>query len=128
MRLDLLTPVAHLGESPVRLGLGLRRSYFTGTYEFIGGNEIFDIESNAWGVGLLLETALAVSDRLDFTLQAGADHYFDSTLAGHDTTYDPDGDHSNPRDGYDYDSADDAVNQPSLEFFGLIGLRLHLGR
>jgi len=68
-----------------------------------------------------------VTDTVDFTLQAGLDHFFDASLEGHDTTYDPDGDHANPRDGYDYDSADDAVNQPTLEFFGLIGLRIGLG-
>ncbi|MEZ4386149.1 MAG: hypothetical protein R3D98_00960 [Candidatus Krumholzibacteriia bacterium] len=127
-RLDLLHPIGSFASAPLHLGLGLRRSSFTGTYDFIGGNEKFDVTSSAWGVGAFLETAFAVSDRVDFTLKAGLDHFFDAPLKGHDTTYSPDGDDANPRDGYDFGSADDAVNQPTLEFFGLMGLQLHFGR
>lgn len=126
-RLDLMLPLTEIGRSPVSVGAGLRRASFTGTYNFIGGNEKFDVTSSQWGVGLFLETAFAVSDQLDFMITAGADHFFDAALAGHDTTYDPDGDHANPRDGYDYESADDAINQPTFEFHGLLGLRLRLG-
>ncbi|MBD3221403.1 hypothetical protein GF314_09180 [bacterium] len=126
-RLDLMTPLTEIGGSPVSVGLGLRHASFTGTFNFVGGNEKFDVTSSQWGVGLFLETAFAVSDRLDFMITAGADHFLDAALEGHDTTYDPDGDHANPRDGYDFESADDAVNQPTLEFHGLLGLRLRLG-
>ena len=126
-RLDLLHPVGSFAGAPLRLGVGLRRSSFTGTFDFVGGNEKFDVTTQMWGAGVLLESAFPVTDTVDFTLQAGLDHFFDASLEGHDTTYDPDGDHANPRDGYDYDSADDAVNQPTLEFFGLIGLRVGLG-
>lgn len=126
-RLDLLYPLTLLDNVPMQIGVGIRRAAFTGTFNYIGGNEKFDVSSDTWGVGLILDAAFAISDRADFTLQAGIDHFFDAPLEGHDTTYDPDGDHINPRDGYDFSSADDAINQPLLEFYGLIGLRLRLG-
>jgi len=127
LRLDLLYPVARVGPAPVRLGAGVRRAWFAGTFDFVGGNEAFDVTASPWGVGLLLDAGFAVSDRLDFALQLGLDRYFDSRLEGHDTAYEPDGDHVNPRDGYGWEDADEAVHQPQLEVFGLIGLRLRLG-
>jgi len=128
LRLDLLFHVARLGQAPVHLGVGPRKAFFTGTYDFVGGNETFDVTSDPWGAGAFLDTGLAISDRVDFTLQLGVDYYFDARLEGHDTAYEPDGDDVNPRDDYTWDDADDAVNQPQLEWFGLIGLRLRLGR
>ena len=65
--------------------------------------------------------------RVDFTVGLGADYYFDSTLEGHDTSYSPDDDNVNPHEDYDWNSADDAINQPSLEIVGLIGVRWRLG-
>lgn len=126
-RLDLLRPVGQFAGMPLRLGVGLRRAAFTSTFDYVGGNEKFDVTAGLWGVGALVESAFPVTDTVDFTLQAGLDHFFDAELEGHDTAYSPDGDHTNPRDGYDFDSADDAVNQPALEFFGLIGVRVRLG-
>jgi hypothetical protein len=43
-----------------------------------------------------------------------------------DTTYSPDGDHVNPRATQNYDTANEAINQPTLEFYALIALRLSL--
>lgn len=126
LRLDLLHPVGQFASAPVHLGVGLRRSWFTGTFDYVGGNEKFDVTTAAWGVGLFLDVPFAVSDRVDFALQAGLDHFFAAPLEGHDTTYSPDGDHANPRADQDYDTADDAINQPTLELFALITLRLTL--
>lgn len=126
LRLDLLHPLGRVASAPVHLGVGLRRSWFTGTFDFVGGNEKFDVTSSSWGVGLFLDAPFAVSDRVDFTLQAGLDHFFDAPLEGHDTTYSPDGDHVNPRANQDYETANNAINQPTLEFFALIALRLSL--
>ncbi len=127
LRLDLLLPVAHLGQTPVRLGVGPRRAFFTGTFDFVGGNEKFDVTSSPWGVGGFLDAGFAVSDRIDFALQLGLDHYFSAKLEGHDTAYEPDGDHVNARQDYGWSDADDAIAQPALEWFGLIGLRMRLG-
>jgi hypothetical protein len=127
VRLDLLLPVTELGRAPVRLGAGVRRAWFTGTYDFVGGNEMFDVTSSPWGVGVFADVGFAMSDRVDFALQAGLDSFFDARLEGHDTAYEPDGDDVNPRDGYTYDDADEAIGQPQLEWYGLVGLRIALG-
>jgi hypothetical protein len=127
LRLDLLFPVATLGRTPLHLGLGARKAFFTGSFDYVGGNEKFDVTSDPWGVGAFLEAGFTVSDRLDFTLQLGLDQYFKSRLEGHDTAYEPDGDDVNPREDYTYDDADAAINQPKTEWFGLVGLRLGFG-
>ena len=128
MRLDLLVPVAHVGRTPVQLGLGVRRAYFSGSFDFVGGNETFEIDSNPWGAGFFAETVHVVSDRVDFSLQLGLDYFFDARIEGHDTAYEPDGDNVNPRNDYTWDDADEAVNQPTIEPFGMIGVRFRLGR
>lgn len=69
-----------------------------------------------------LETRFAISDKTSFQLQLGVDYYQEVELAGHDTIYTPDGDHVNPRDGYNYSDADEAVDQPSVEILGMMGL------
>lgn len=127
LRFDVTHPIAHLGPSPVNLGFGVRKAYFTGTFDYVGGNENFDVTGRPWGVGMVLDAAFALSDRVEVTAMAGADYYFDATLEGHDTAYSPDGDDVNPREGYDFGSADDAINQPSVEILALVGLRWRLG-
>jgi len=128
LRFDLLLPIARVDQTPVRLGVGARRAFFTGTFDFVGGNEKFDVTSKSWGVGAFLDIGFVMSSRLDFCLQLGFDHFFAARLEGHDTAYEPDGDHVNARNDYGWSEADAAVNQPSLEWFGLIGLRMRLGR
>jgi len=127
VRLDLLFHLTRIGPVPVHLGVGARRASFTGTFDFVGGNEKFDVKSDPWGAGVLLEAPLAISDRVDFALQLGVDHYFDAKLEGHDTIYAPDGDHVNDREDYGYEDADDAVDQPGWEVLGLVGVRIRLG-
>ncbi len=127
VRLDLMFPIAKLGSAPLHLGVGGRKGFFTATFDFVGGNEKFDVVSNPWGVGAFVEAAFEISDRVDFTLQLGVDHFFKSRLEGHDTAYEPDGDDVNPRNDYTWDDADEAVNQPRTEPFGLLSLRVRLG-
>lgn len=127
VRLDLLFPAAELKTIPVQVGAGVRKAFFAGTFNFVGGNEKFDVTSAPWGAGAFAESAFEVSDRVDLTLQLGADYFFKSRLEGHDTAYEPDGDDVNPRNDYTWDDANDAVNQPRLEWFGMIALRLRLG-
>lgn len=128
MRLDLVHPFARLGEVPVNLGVGVRKAWFTGTFDYVGGNENFDVTCRPWGLGFLLDTAFAVGDRADFTLAMGLDHYFGSTLEGHDTAYSPDGSIVNQTEDYTWEQADDAINQPKWEAIAGLGLRWRLGR
>jgi hypothetical protein len=106
---------------------GVRYAQFTSNFKFIGGNEDFDVTSNQWGIGLGLEGYFDISSRLEFMVGGGFDYFFDSTLKGHDTEYNPDGDHVNPRNDYTYDDANDAINQPTFIGRALIGLSYRFG-
>lgn len=120
-RLDFMYPTHWFGlKRAFALG-GVRHSRFTGTFNYVGGNEKFDVTTNQWGLGFGIETYFAMSRRVDLILAGGVDHYFESTLSGHDTSYSPDGESVNGRDGYDYDTADDAINQPKT------GVRVMMG-
>ncbi len=122
-RFDLMFPAFTVGPQTLYLFAGPRYASYTANYNFIGGNEVFDIGSDTWGGGLGFESWFAVGNGSDFVLQLGLDWYADAAISGHDTSYLPSGDHVNPRDGYDYDSADDAIDQPSLELLGMMGMR-----
>lgn len=127
-RLDLLRELDWGPLAGTRFFAGPRYASFTGTFNFIGGNEKFDVTSSHWGWGAGLERRWAMSERWGFTLAGGADYYLASELTGHDTSYAPDGEDVNARDGYDYDTADEAINQPKLEWRLGLGLDLRLGR
>lgn len=127
LRLDLVRPVGHLGRAPLNLGLGLRKAFFTGTFDYIGGNEDFDVTCRPWGLGVGLDTGFAVGRNSSFTLAAGLDRYFGATLEGHDTAYNPDGTIVNQQEDYAWADADEAINQPRWELTAVMGLRWRLG-
>ena len=120
LRLDLMVPVNLLYNSNVYLGP--RYSMFTGNFNFVDGNENFDITSNQFGLGAGFLTQLLLVPNLYLVLDGGADYFFQSTLKGHDTAYSPDGDDVNPRQNYTYDDADKAVNQPKILGRFMIGI------
>lgn len=114
-RMDLLYPVKILNLQRAYLFGGPRHARFLANFKYVGGNEDFDVKSNQWGIGSGVESYFAMSPRVDLVLHLGVDYYFESTLTGHDTAYSPDGDNSNGRDGYTYDDADNAIDQPKVE-------------
>ena len=120
MRFDLMIPVNVLYKSNIYVGP--RYSMFTANFNFVGGNENFDIASNQFGLGGGIETQFALVPNLFMVLGGGADYFFQGTLKGHDTAYSPDGDNVNPREDYTYDDADNAVNQPKLLGRFMIGI------
>lgn len=126
VRFDLMYPVWQLGGQPVYLFGGARLARYRAEFVYVGGNEDFEVTTDPWGVGLGLETVFAVNDRSDFLIQVGIDHFLAADLSGHDTTYAPDGVNINPRDGYDYDLADEAVDQPRTELLVMAGLQIRL--
>lgn len=128
LRLDVVRPVGRLGLAPVNLGVGVRKAYFTGTFDYIGGNENFDVTCRPWGLGFALDTAFAVGRATSLTFAAGLDRYFGATMEGHDTAYSPDGSAINAQEDYAWADADDAINQPRWELTAVMGLRWHLGR
>ena len=127
-RFDLMYPFGWSSAKDLYLMGGVRYSKSTSNFKFIGGNEDFDIISNQWGIGLGVGGYFGISQHLDLMIGGGVDYFFDAALKGHDTEYNPDGDHVNPRNNYTYDDADNAVNQPSINGHGLIGLSYRFGR
>ena len=122
-RFDLMFPTFKIGPQKLYLFVGPRYASYTANYNFVGGNENFDVTSKTWGAGLGFESWFAVTDTSDFVLQLGVDWYGKAKLEGHDTAYLPSGDHVNPRDGYDWNTADDAIDQPDLEVLAMMGMR-----
>ncbi len=115
--------------SPVRSYFfgGPRYSLFTGNFKYVGGNEDFDVTSNQWGIGLGMKNLFKMTSWLNLVVTSGADYYLSSTLRGHDTAYNPDGDDQNARNDYEYDDADEAINQPKFKYHLLIGVSFSPG-
>lgn len=113
-RLDFLYPVKWFSLKNAYFFAGPRYSWFTGRFDFVGGNEDFDIISEAWGIGAGLQTHYAINNKIDLVLCAGLDYYITDHMHGHDTTYYADGEIVNGREDYTYDDANDAINQPTL--------------
>jgi hypothetical protein len=127
-RLDVVRELDWGALAGTRLFGGPRHASFTGTFNYIGGNEKFDVTSSHWGWGGGLERRWAMGPRWGFTLAGGADYYLASGITGHDTTISPDGEDVNNEQGYDYAATDEAINQPKLAWRLGLGLDLRLGR
>ena len=132
-RLDFLIPKSIFGLSHSYIIFGPRGSSFKGNFAYIGGNEEFDVTSQQWGAGLGLETHFKMAQRLNLVIAAGLDYYLPSTLHGHDTSYSPDNDNVNTRNDnenndepFTYKDANEAIYQPGIMPFVMIGLTLNL--
>ena len=115
--------------------LGLKRNYFyagprysmfTGTFDFVDGNEVFDINSDQWGLGIGMENYFRIVPAIDLVLNFGFDYYFSGDIYGHDTSYSPDGQSVNPRLDYSYSDADKAINQPKYQAKAMLGFNFSL--
>ncbi len=114
-RLDLLYALNPLTGDNLYLCAGPRHTRFTGNFKYIGGNEDFDVTSKQWGIGAGLKALFPMGSRVKLVLSGGFDYLFESKLSGHDTSYSPDGEIVNGREDYQWDDADDAIDQPALE-------------
>ncbi len=56
-------------------------------------------------------------------MSGGFDYYLATTLSGHDTAYNPDNENVSPREDYEYEDADEAINQPEIELRMMAGIR-----
>lgn len=126
LRFDLIKRVEIFSLKNSFIFAGPRFSFFTGTFSFIGGNEVFDISSNQFGFGGGMENYLRLASHLDLVLSAGADYFFSGDIFGHDTSYGPDGENVNPREGYAYSDADDAIDQPKVQIRIMAGFVYYL--
>ncbi len=100
---------------------GPRYAMFTANFNFVGGNENFDVTSNQLGVGVGVENYFRISSAFDLVFNFGYSLYFENTLYGHDTSYSPNGEDVNPRENYTYDDADNAIEQPDNNFNAKLG-------
>lgn len=101
---------------------GPRYVMFTANFNYVDGNENFDVVSNHWGWGLGLTSFFRMSKKLKLFIDGGSDYFLAAPITGHDTTYDPNGDDVNPREDYTYNDADKAINQPKLTLRLLVGV------
>lgn len=115
VRMDVLYPVKIATLKHSNIFGGVRHGYYNSHFEYIGGNETFDVTSNSWGLGGGLESSFPVSPRVSLMFSVGADYYFRSLLSGHDTYYRPNGDDLHAKEDYTYDDADEAIAQPDVE-------------
>jgi hypothetical protein len=101
---------------------GPRFTMFTGNFNFVGGNEDFDVTSNQWGAGLGVENYFRMSPAMDLVFSIGYDYFFPSLIYGHDTSYGPDGEIVNGRKDFTFEDADDSVNQPKHNLRAMVGI------
>lgn len=127
-RLDaVVTPERGLLQG-MRWSAGPRLSRFTAHFDYVDGNEEFDVTSHQWGVGAMLEKSWPIGAGSRFALSAGADWFFGAALAGHGTTYSPDGTTVNPHEDFGWGDADEAIHQPKFEPRVLLGIVRGIGR
>lgn len=105
---------------------GPRYTMFTGNFNYIGGNEDFDVTSNQWGIGLGIENFFRIIPSIDLVINLGYDYYISGDLYGHDTSYNPDGQDQNSREDYKFSDADKAINQPKHQPKALIGINYNI--
>jgi hypothetical protein len=108
---------------------GPRYAHFDGHFEYVGGNEDFDVIANSWGLGGGLRGIMPLSQHFSAVLQLGIDYYWPTSIYGHDATYYPNNSNINARQldntGYTFTYADaaNAVNVPRIRPRVMIGLQ-----
>lgn len=109
------------------LVFGPRYSMYHGTFDFIGGNETFDVTTNQFGFGLGLEQLFPVGRHTDLSIGAGVDWYANAAFKGHGTTYNTDGTTVEPQDDFTYADANEAIAQPRFAPRVMVGIHHRIG-
>jgi hypothetical protein len=132
-RFDFLFPKTIFGNENSYVVVGPRYSTFRGHFDYVDGNEVFDVTSDQWGLGIGLENHFKLTQQLSLFLTYGVDGYLPSTLSGHDTSYSPDNDNVNAEDNnqndnapFRYKDANKAIKQPFIMPRFMIGLNFNL--
>jgi len=107
---------------------GPRYAHYDVRWDYVGGNEDFDILANAWGLGGGLRGIMALGKGFSAVMQVGLDYYFPTSIYGHDATYYPNDSNINARNngaGYTYTYADavNATTVPHLRPRVMIGIQ-----
>ena len=110
---------------------GPRYAHYDGHFDYVGGNEDFDIIANSWGLGGGLRGVMPLGKGISAIMQLGLDYYFPTSIYGHDATYYPNNANINARqnqeenNGYTYTYADaaSATTVPRLRPRVMIGIQ-----
>jgi hypothetical protein len=107
---------------------GPRYSHYDVRWDYVGGDEDFDIVANSWGLGGGLRGVMPLSKNFSAVMQLGVDFYFPTSIYGHDATYYPNDSNVNARNngaGYTYTYADavNATTVPRLRPRVMVGLK-----
>jgi hypothetical protein len=132
-RLDFMLPRSVFGINNSYLVFGPRYSSFTGHFNYIDGNEVFDVTSQQWGIGAGIENHFKMTEKLTLLIVYGLDYFFPGTLTGHDTSYSPDNDNVNAENdnqndnrAFTYKDANRAINQPVFMPRIMLGMNFNL--
>jgi hypothetical protein len=126
-RLDFVAPQkAHPGTG-WRLSGGPRYSRFVANFRYVGGNEEFDVRAHQWGLGGGADYTAPMGSNVSFRLGGGVDYFFPSMLEGHDSEYSPDNANIGSKENFKYEDADQAINQPTVQFRAQAGIVMRLG-
>jgi hypothetical protein len=133
LRLDFMFPKTIFGNSNSYVAIGPRFSTFRGHFDYVDGNEVFDVTSSQWGLGIEFENNFKLTQKLSLFLTYGVDGYLPSTLTGHDTSYSPNNDNVNAEENnqnndapFRYKDANKAIRQPFIMPRVMIGLNFNL--
>jgi hypothetical protein len=132
-RFDFMFPKTVFGNNNSYLLIGPRFSTFRGHFDYVDGNEVFDVTSTQWGVGAGIENHFKLTRKLSLILNYGLDVYLPGTLTGHDTSYSLNNDNVNPEENnqnndspFTYKDADRAIRQPFIMPHLMIGVNFNL--
>jgi len=132
-RADYMMPYKLFNFKDSYLVFGPRYSRFNANFNYVGGNEKFDITSKQWGIGMGLESYFKMTSNLDLSFATGLDYFFNSSLDGHDTSYSPNNDNINARDNnqnnnvpFTFKDANKAIKQPQLMPRIMVGILYRL--
>ncbi len=124
--LDVLVGTRRLPGDEAFWVLGVRHSFFLANFRYVGANEEFTIRSTPTGFGAGGESRFRLGSATSLVVDAGLDYFLATSFEGHDTSYEPNGQDINPREGYAWKDADAAINQPRLRPMLAVGLQRRL--
>jgi hypothetical protein len=122
LRMDFMYNMRPQNVKGLYLFAGPRVSFFTADFNYVDGNEDFEVTSAQWGVGVGAKGVFSITPSLDLTMTAGVDGYFPATLYGHGTTYTPDDMNVNAKEEFTYKDAAAAIRTPRFQPVLMMGL------
>jgi len=125
-KMEFLYNLRLSGVKATYLYAGGRYSSFDGLFHYVGANEEFDVTSTQWGVSMGTRWLFAMGSRINLMLSGGVVGYFNGSLHGHDTTYNPDNQNVNPKENFKYADASSAVSVPRVQPELLVGISFTL--